>query len=77
MTLEERVLRVPEAAALLGVSTSTYYSAAARGEVPVIRIGRRLVVPGAALARLLGGEELVANDAGNGDRPPTDVSSRA
>jgi excisionase family DNA binding protein len=53
MTLEERVLRVPEAAALLGVSASTYYAAAGRGEVPAIRIGRRLVVPGAALARLL------------------------
>jgi excisionase family DNA binding protein len=55
MSLEERVLRVPEAAALLGVSASTYYSAAARGEVPAVRIGRRLVVPGAALARLLEG----------------------
>lgn len=53
MSLEERVLRVPEAAALLGVSASTYYQAAARGEVPAIRIGRRLVVPGAALVRLL------------------------
>ena len=39
MSLEERVLRVPEAAALLGVSASTYYAAAGRGEVPVIRIG--------------------------------------
>jgi excisionase family DNA binding protein len=51
--LSERVLTVPEAAALLGVSASTYYQAAARGEVPTVRIGRRLVVPGAALARLL------------------------
>jgi excisionase family DNA binding protein len=59
MTLEERVLRVDEAARLLGVAASTYYQAAARGEVPAIRIGRRLVVPGAALARLLenGGEQ--------------------
>jgi len=37
-------------------AASTYYAAARRGEVPGIRVGRRLVVPGAALARLLGGD---------------------
>jgi excisionase family DNA binding protein len=47
------VLTVREAAELLGVSASTYYAAAARHEVPAIKVGRRLVVPGAALARLL------------------------
>jgi excisionase family DNA binding protein len=51
--LAERVLTVREAARLLGVAERTYYSAAARGEVPARRIGRRLVVPGAALARFL------------------------
>jgi excisionase family DNA binding protein len=51
--LEARVLRVEAAADLLGVSPSTYYAAARRGEVPAIRIGRRLVVPGAALRQLL------------------------
>ncbi len=55
--LEERVLRVEEAAALLGVAVSTFYAAARRGEVPAIRIGRRLVVPGAALRRFLEGSE--------------------
>jgi excisionase family DNA binding protein len=55
-----RVLTVPEAAALLRVSERTYYAAAARGEVPAIRIGRRLVVPGAALERLLSGERRVS-----------------
>jgi excisionase family DNA binding protein len=54
--LATRVLTIPEAAALLRVSTRTLYAAAARGEVPAIRIGRRLVVPGAALERLLSGE---------------------
>jgi excisionase family DNA binding protein len=52
--LEARVLTVPEAAALLRVSTRTYYAAAARGEVPCTRIGRRIVVSGSALVRLLG-----------------------
>jgi excisionase family DNA binding protein len=53
VSLEEQVLTVAEAAKLLRVSPSTYYAAAKRGELPAIRIGRRLVVPGAALARLL------------------------
>lgn len=51
--LAERVLTVPEAAALLRIGVRTYYAAAARGEVPSRRIGRRLVVPGAAIERFL------------------------
>ena len=53
MSLADRVLTVPEAATLLRVGTRTYYAAAARGDVPAIRVGRRLVVPGALLARFL------------------------
>jgi excisionase family DNA binding protein len=44
---------VPEAARRLGVSTAYYYRAASRGELPAMRLGRRLVVPKAALLRLL------------------------
>jgi excisionase family DNA binding protein len=51
--LEERVLTVAEAAALLRVSPRSAYAAIHRGELPGIAIGRRLVVPGAALARML------------------------
>jgi excisionase family DNA binding protein len=54
--LDERVLRVPEAAKLLGVSSRTYYEAAARGEVPARRVGRRIVVPGLALRKFLEGQ---------------------
>ena len=54
--LDDRVLKVPEAAKLLGVSQRTYYEAAKRGEVPARRVGRRVVVPGAALRRFLEGE---------------------
>jgi excisionase family DNA binding protein len=60
MNLSDRVLTVPEAARLLGIGVRTYYAAASRGEVPAIRIGRRLVVPGAQLRRLLEGEEAKA-----------------
>lgn len=48
-----RVLTVAEAAQLLRVSSRTLYGAIGRGEVPAVRIGRRLVLPGAALERFL------------------------
>ena len=47
-------MTVDEAGALLGLSRGSAYAAAARGEIPTIRIGRRLLVPTAALRRLLG-----------------------
>jgi excisionase family DNA binding protein len=47
-------LRVEEAAALLRISRSSAYEAAARGELPIVKFGRRLRVPRAALARLAG-----------------------
>ena len=56
--LADRVLTVPEAAKLVRVGSRTYYAAAARGEVPAVRIGRRLVVPGAALERILAGDSV-------------------
>lgn len=44
---------VPEAGRLLGISRGTAYAAAAEKTLPTIRIGRRLLVPRAALERLL------------------------
>ncbi len=38
-------LTIDEVAARLGVSRKTVYAAAHRHEIPVLRIGRRLVVP--------------------------------
>jgi excisionase family DNA binding protein len=43
-----------EAAGRLGISRALAYEAAHRGELPVCRIGRRMLVPRAALLRLLG-----------------------
>jgi len=48
------VFTVTEAAELLGVSRALAYELAARGELPVLRLGRRLVVPKAALLALVG-----------------------
>jgi excisionase family DNA binding protein len=44
---------VPEAARLLGISKDSAYEAARRGDLPVRVIGRRTLIPRAALLRLL------------------------
>ena len=44
---------VPDVGRRLGISRSTAYDAARRGEIPTISVGRRLLVPRAALERML------------------------
>ena len=44
---------IAEAARLLGIGRATAYEAAHRGELPICVIGRRMMVPRAALLRLL------------------------
>jgi excisionase family DNA binding protein len=44
---------VTEAAKLLGISPTSAYEAARKGELPVRVIGRRMLVPRVALLRLL------------------------
>ena len=46
-------LTIREVADRLGVSTMTAYRAAAAGEIPSIRIGRRRIVPRAAFEAML------------------------
>jgi excisionase family DNA binding protein len=46
---------VPEAAKILGVGRNQGYEAVKNGQIPVIRIGKRLLVPMAALDRMLKG----------------------
>jgi hypothetical protein len=45
---------VPEAGEMVGLSRNGSYLAAARGEIPVIRFGSKLVVPKAIWDRKLG-----------------------
>jgi excisionase family DNA binding protein len=52
-TQERLTLTVEEAAAVLGISRAFAYEAVRRGEVPSIKIGRRVLVPRAALERML------------------------
>ena len=50
-----RVVTLSEAAEILRISRGSAYEAAKRNEIPTIRIGRRLLVPTAALERMLAG----------------------
>lgn len=52
--MEERLtLSVDQAAQVLGVSRALAYELVARGEIPSLRLGRRIVVPRRALEVLL------------------------
>ena len=44
---------VPDAGRRLGLGRNASYEAARRGELPVLRFGRRLVVPRIAFERML------------------------
>jgi hypothetical protein len=47
-------MSIPEAGSLYyGLSRNGSYDAAKRGEIPVLRVGRKLRVPVAAMERLL------------------------
>lgn len=49
----QKTITIPEAAQELGISRNGAYEAAKRGEIPTVRIGRRLLVPRNAIDRLL------------------------
>ena len=75
--IEERpqqrlTMTVEEAAVALGISRASAYEAVGRGEIPCIRIGRRILIPKVALEKLLnaGGaevEETSSDNASTGD----------
>jgi excisionase family DNA binding protein len=56
--LDRATYTVPEAASLIGVDKLTLYAAIRNGNspVPVITVGRRLLISKVALDRLLAGE---------------------
>lgn len=64
MTMENNRLTfsVTETAKILGIGRNSAYEAVARGEIPVIRVGKRLLVPKAALEKLLNGRLSKSND---------------
>jgi len=52
---QRRVVTLDETAQILRISRASAYEAARRKEIPTIRIGRRWLVPLAALERMLAG----------------------
>ena len=58
-------MSVPEAGKILGIGRAAAYEGARTGEIPTIRIGKRILVPMAALERML--------DADNRTIPNQDV----
>jgi excisionase family DNA binding protein len=47
-------LTVGEVAPVLGIGRSSAYDAATSGQIPTLRIGRRILIPVPALRRMLG-----------------------
>ncbi len=54
MSTGELTMTVEEAAKALRIGRSLAYELARRGELPTIRLGKRLLVPKAGLDRMLG-----------------------
>ena len=68
MKVSKSTLTVKETAELLGISRGLAFQAVARGDIPSIRIGRRILVPVARLRTLLQG----TGDGAAGARPRGD-----
>ena len=54
MAIQCRTISVEDAGKILGYSRNSAYEAAKSGELPTIRLGRKLRVPRAALEKMLG-----------------------
>ncbi len=50
---EHPTMRLEDLCEPLGLSRSSVYAAARSGEIPTLRIGRRILVPTAAVRRML------------------------
>jgi excisionase family DNA binding protein len=67
--MERLTVTVEEAARLLGIGRNSAYEAVRRGEIPAIRIGKRFVVPKAALERMLSDGRPYPPPTGDADVP--------
>lgn len=56
-TQRKRPYSIDEAASELGLCRNTIYRLAASGELPTIRLGKRMLVPAPALHALLEGKQ--------------------
>jgi excisionase family DNA binding protein len=53
---EKLTMTVAEAAVVLGISRAHAYEMVRRGEIPSLRLGRRIVIPDRPLRQLLGAD---------------------
>ena len=67
---------VPEAGRLLGIGRDAAYAAAARGDIPTLRIGRRLLVPLGKLHELVGMKPLERSGRGSTPGAATPLQAR-
>jgi excisionase family DNA binding protein len=54
--LERLTYQVEEVAKILGIGRNQAYEAVRSGQIPAIRIGKRLLIPKAAIRRMLSAE---------------------
>ena len=66
--MQSATITIEQAGQALGVSRNSAYAAAQRGEIPVIKIGRRLLVPKVAFERMLEG-------AGTGEKSGSEAAT--
>lgn len=52
--LNRPTVTVPELAALLGVGKNAAYQMVREGQIRVLRVGRRIIIPSSAVRELLG-----------------------
>lgn len=69
--MAELAMSVAEAARALGVSRDAVYELVRRGEMPHLRVGRRVIIPRQALERWLAGAGAA------GQEPPPEAGPRA
>lgn len=54
-------ITIPQAALMMGICRQAAYNAANKGEIPVVRVGKRLLVPRLAFEQMFGGAGQEAN----------------
>ena len=67
--MERATVTVEQAAQILGIGRNSAYEAVRRGQIPAIRLGKRLVISRAALERLLSEGQSAVQPTGHADIP--------
>ena len=57
-TVTRRTFTIPEAAIIVGVGKSTLYEHVKNGDVPCVRLGRRVVIPAHVIESMLAPKDL-------------------